>query len=139
MRSSQDITIVLAEDDPDDRLLAEEALEEAGINNPVVWVKDGVELIDWLAANEDDPVIVLLDLNMPRMNGHEALEKIRAEQQGAVIVVALTTSSQEEDIVRSYNNGVNSYLRKPLKAEDFTVLARSLGDYWLAHNQHPLR
>jgi two-component system, response regulator len=139
MRAPKSITIVLAEDDPDDRLLAEEALEEAGISNPVVWVKDGVDLMDWLKDHEDTSAIVLLDLNMPRMNGHEALESIREKYQGSVVVVVLTTSAQEEDIMRSYNKGVNSYLRKPLRAEDFAVLARSFGDYWLKHNQHPVR
>jgi two-component system response regulator len=136
---SQDVTIVVAEDDPDDRLLAEEALDDAGITNPVVWVKDGVELLDWLRVNDEGRVIVLLDINMPRMDGHEALQKIRQRERGSVVVVMLTTSSQEEDVVRSYDLGVNSYLRKPLDRDDFTSLAERFGGYWLGQSSLPKR
>lgn len=135
----QDVTIVVAEDDPDDRLLAEEALEEAGIMNRVEWVKDGVELLDWLRENNQGRVIVLLDINMPRMDGHEALRKIRQREKGSVVVVMLTTSSQEEDVVRSYNLGVNSYLRKPLDPDDFVDLAYKFGAYWLDGSELPVR
>jgi two-component system response regulator len=136
---STDVTIVVAEDDPDDRMLAEEALEEAGISNPVVWVKDGVELLQWLGENREGRVIVLLDINMPRMDGHEALEKIRERERGAVVVVMLTTSDQEEDVVRSYDLGVNSYLRKPLDPEDFSALATRFKNYWLKQSTLPGR
>jgi len=136
---SQDVTIVVAEDDPDDRLLAEEALEQAGITNPVEWVKDGVELLDWLQENDEGRVIVLLDINMPRMDGHEALQRIRERERGGVVVVMLTTSTQEEDIVRSYDLGVNSYLRKPLDPDDFTTLAERFGHYWLGESALPGR
>jgi CheY-like chemotaxis protein len=139
LNPSQDVTIVVAEDDPDDRLLAEEALEEAGIENPVVWVKDGVDLLEWLRENKKGRVIVLLDINMPRMDGHEALEKLREQESGSVIVVMLTTSAQEEDVIRSYDLGVNSYLRKPLDPDDFTQLAQRFGDYWLVQNELPSR
>lgn len=136
---SQDVKIIVAEDDPDDRLLAEEALEEAGITNPVEWVKDGVELLDWLRTNDEGRVIVLLDINMPRMDGHEALEKIREREDGSVVVVVLTTSAQEEDVMRSYDLGVNSYLRKPLDPDDFTTLASRFGNYWLGQSELPSR
>lgn len=135
----QDVAIVVAEDDPDDRLLAEEALEEAGITNRVVWVKDGVELLDWLGENEQGQVIVLLDINMPRMDGHEALRLIREREKGSVVVVMLTTSAQEEDVVRSYDLGVNSYMRKPLDPDDFVALAYKFGAYWLDGSELPVR
>jgi len=136
---SQDVTIVVAEDDPDDRLLAEEALEQAGVTNTVEWVKDGVELLDWLRANDEGRVIVLLDINMPRMDGHEALQKIRERERGSVVVVMLTTSAQEEDVIRGYDLGVNSYLRKPLDPADFTTLAQRFGSYWLGQSELPGR
>lgn len=136
---SRDVTIVVAEDDPDDRMLAEEALEQAGITNPVEWVKDGVELLDWLQVNDEGRVIVLLDINMPRMDGHEALQKLRERERGSVVVVMLTTSTQEEDVVRSYGLGVNSYLRKPLNPDDFATLAERFGHYWLGESQLPSR
>lgn len=136
---SQDVTIVVAEDDPDDRLLAEEALEQAGVTNPVAWVKDGVELLDWLRENQEGRVIVLLDINMPRMDGHEALKKIRERERGSVVVVMLTTSAQEDDVVQSYDLGVNSYLRKPLDPDDFATLAERFGNYWLGETQLPGR
>ena len=136
---AQDVTIVVADDDPDDRLLAEEALEQAGITNPVEWVKDGVELLDWLKNNDEGRVVVLLDINMPRMDGYEALKKIREREQGSVIVVMLTTSAQEEDVLRGYDLGVNSYLRKPLDPDDFTVLAKRFGNYWLGQSEIPVR
>ena len=139
LTSTQDVTIVVAEDDPDDRLLAEEALEQAGITNPVEWVQNGVELLDWLRENEHGRVIVLLDINMPKMDGHEALKRIRETEKGSVIVVMLTTSSQEEDIVRSYDLGVNSYLRKPLDPDDFVNLAYKFGAYWLDGSELPVR
>lgn len=136
---TQDVTIVVAEDDPDDRLLAEEALEEAGLLEKVAWVEDGVELLEWLQQNDAGRTIVLLDINMPRMDGHEALVEIRKREKGSVVVVMLTTSSQEEDVLRSYDLGVNSYLRKPLESEDFTALIRGFGDYWLRQSQLPSR
>lgn len=136
---SQDVTIVVAEDDPDDRLLAEEALKDAGITNPVVWVGDGVELLEWLRSNDEGRVIVLLDINMPKMDGHEAVQKIRERERGSVVVVMLTTSAQEEDVVRGYDLGVNSYLRKPLDPDDFAALAERFGTYWLGQNELPAR
>jgi two-component system, response regulator len=136
---SQDVTIVVAEDDPDDRFLAEEALEQAGITNRVEWVQNGVELLDWLRENDEGRVVVLLDINMPKMDGHEALRKIRERENGSVVVIMLTTSAQEEDVVRSYNLGVNSYLRKPLDPDDFTALAERFGHYWLGQTELPTR
>ncbi len=133
------ITILLADDDPDDRLLAKQALEENRLVNDLRFVEDGEELIDYLnrrgkfsnPANSPRPGIILLDLNMPKKDGREALEEIKTSPDLRQIpVVILTTSKAEEDIYRTYTLGVNSYISKPVTFEGLVEVMRTLGKYW---------
>jgi CheY-like chemotaxis protein len=134
------VTIVIAEDDEDDYILTRDAFAESRLINNLIWVHDGEELLDYLtrhgeyAAPESSPrpALILLDLNMPRMDGREALERIKSDASlRSIPVVVLTTSRAEEDIVRSYDLGVNSFIQKPVSFSDFTHALRLLGTYWL--------
>lgn len=134
------ITILMAEDDPDDRLLAREALEEARLANDIDFVGDGEELMEYLhrrgryapPAEAPRPGLILLDLNMPRKDGREALEEIKADPMlRRIPVVVLTTSKAEEDILRSYDLGVNAYITKPVTFESLVGVMRVLGKFWL--------
>jgi two-component system response regulator len=131
--------ILLADDDEDDRLLACDALAEAGIRNEVHTVQDGVELLDYLYRRgpyidpEDSPRpgLILLDLNMPRLDGREALESIKQDPAlRSIPVVALTTSGHERDIARVYELGANSYIVKPADFAGLTQVMQALGQYW---------
>lgn len=131
-------TIVMADDDPDDRQLAADALSEARLANPMVFVEDGEQLLEYLRgsgryadAPATRPAVILLDLNMPRMDGREALEHIKADPALRQIpVVVLTTSAEEEDIVSSYDLGVAGYVTKPVTFGELVEVMRSIGDYW---------
>ncbi|MNF29396.1 Response regulator receiver domain-containing protein [Pseudomonas linyingensis] len=134
------VTILIAEDDPDDRLLTREAFSESRPANRVDFVHDGEELLDYLNHRPpyDDsqryprPGLILLDLNMPRMDGREALRALKAEPRLRDIpVVMLSTSCDEEDIRRSYADGVNSFISKPASFNGLLDVVRSLGDYCL--------
>jgi two-component system response regulator len=134
------ITILLADDDEDDRLLTRTALEEARVTNDFRTVEDGVELIDYLKrrgryADAEDwslPGLILLDLNMPRLSGQEALAEIRQDPElRSIPVVALTTSNAEADITRVYELGANSYIRKPVEFDGLLDVMKVLGRYWL--------
>lgn len=134
------VTIVIAEDDEDDYILTRDAFAESRLINNLVWVHDGEELLDYLtrhgeyAAPESSPrpALILLDLNMPRMDGREALERIKTDASlRSIPVVVLTTSRAEEDIVRSYDMGVNSFIQKPVSFSDFAQALSLLGTYWL--------
>jgi len=138
-KSRKPIDILLAEDDEDDYLLIAEALQESRLANKMNWVKDGEELMDYLHRRgnfidpEESPIpgIILLDLNMPRKDGREALKEIKSDPALRKIpIIILTTSKAEEDILRSYDLGVNSFIRKPVKFEDFVEMVRVLGKYW---------
>jgi len=133
------ISILIADDDPDDRLLIKEALEESRLANELDFVENGEELMDYLyRKNEfnelsDSPLpgIILLDLNMPKKDGREALKEIKADPELRKIpVVALTTSKAEEDIVRTYELGVNSFITKPVSFESFVEKLSALQRYW---------
>jgi len=133
------ITIVLADDDPDDRQLTEEAFTENRLANQLHCVEDGEELMDYLHRrgkfeqhrNEALPGLILLDLNMPRKDGREALKEIKADPNlRRIPIVVLTTSKAEEDIVRSYDLGVNSYVTKPVTFKSLVELVKVLGRYW---------
>lgn len=133
------ITILIADDDPDDRLLIKESLEEARLANPLHFVEDGVELIEYLQrqnqyenlAGNPLPGLILLDLNMPRKNGIEALQEIKADQGLRQIpIVVFTTSKTEEDIIRTYNLGVNSFISKPVSFQAFVDVVKTLTKYW---------
>jgi CheY-like chemotaxis protein len=133
------ITIVLADDDPDDRQLTEDAFSENRLANQLHCVEDGEELMDYLnrrgkyesLRNEPLPGLILLDLNMPRKDGREALKEIKADPGlRRIPIVVLTTSKAEEDIVRSYDLGVNSYVTKPVTFKSLVELIKVLGRYW---------
>jgi CheY-like chemotaxis protein len=133
------ITILLAEDDPDDRLMATEALEESRLANDLKIVEDGEELMDYLyhrgkfAAGNDwhIPGLILLDLNMPKKDGREALQEIKADPNlRRIPIVVLTTSDEEEDIYRSYDLGVNSFITKPVSFEGLVEIMKTLKLYW---------
>ena len=133
------ITIVLADDDPDDRQLTEDAFTENRLANQLHCVEDGEELMDYLnrrgkyesLRNEPLPGLILLDLNMPRKDGREALKEIKASPNlRRIPIVVLTTSKAEEDIVRSYDLGVNSYVTKPVTFKSLVELVKVLGRYW---------
>ncbi len=134
----QPMTIVLADDDPDDRALVREALEEAGLPVDLRTVGDGPELLQYLRregryVNEEAPRpdLVLLDLNMPRMTGHEVLDAMRGDARlRAIPVIVLTTSSREDDVVRSYEAGGNSYITKPASFPGLVDVMRALDRYW---------
>jgi CheY-like chemotaxis protein len=132
--------ILMAEDDADDRMMAKKALLENWVANPLVTVNNGEELMDYLyqKGKYSDPVashkpcFILLDLNMPRMDGRAALKLIKADENlKSIPVVIMTTSKAEEDIVASYNIGANSYITKPFTFEGLVKVIKGLKDYWL--------
>ena len=134
------VTILMADDDPDDRALTREAFEAAHLANDLRFVEDGEELLDYLnrRGKYSDPEsapwpgIILLDLNMPRMDGREALRAIRADPRlRGIRVVIMTTSKAEEDVVRSYDLSAASYITKPVTFERLVEVVRALGKYWL--------
>jgi CheY-like chemotaxis protein len=129
----------MADDDADDRMLAKDALEECRLANDLRFVEDGEELMDYLyhrgsfadPADSPRPGLILLDLNMPRKDGREALKEIRADPELRPIpVVVLTTSQAEEDILRSYDLGANSYVTKPVTFQSLVEIMKALGRYW---------
>jgi len=133
------IVILMAEDDEDDRLLTRQAFAEARFANDLRVVGDGVELLDYLLrrgryADGDAsprPGIILLDLNMPRMDGREALRQIKLHGElRRIPVVILTTSKAEEDIIRSYDLGASGYVTKPVTFESMVEAVRVIGQYW---------
>ncbi len=136
----QGVCILLADDDEDDRLLAIDALREAKLANDIATVADGEELMDYLhhrgkysdPASSPRPGLILLDLNMPRKDGREALDEIRADADlRRIPIVVLTTSEAEEDILRTYELGVNSFITKPVSFEGLVQIMRTLRSYWL--------
>jgi CheY-like chemotaxis protein len=144
--SVDDITILVADDDEEDRLLIEDALKEARIVNKIDMVKDGAELLDYLRAEgayagragKPLPGLILLDLNMPRMDGREALDAIKSDTKlRSIPVVVLTTSKAEEDIFRTYNLGVNSFVTKPVSFDALVEIMRVLTQYWFQIVQLP--
>ncbi len=133
------IAILLADDDPDDCLLAQEALAESHLMNDLYVVGDGEELLDFLRhrgkyadpASAPRPGLILLDLNMPRKDGREALREIKSDPAlRRIPVVVLTTSQAEEDIYRSYDLGVNSFISKPVTFDGLVKVMKHLGRYW---------
>lgn len=133
------ITILYADDDADDQLLVQEALEESRVKNDLRFVCDGEELMDYLhrrgqyvdPASSPRPGLILLDLNMPRKNGREALAEIKQDPDlRRIPIIVLTTSKAEEDIYRSYDLGVNSFISKPVTFKGMIEVMRALGKYW---------
>lgn len=138
-REKKRINILIADDDPDDRQMTKEALEESYLLNSLKFVDDGVELMDYLhhRGKYADPVanptpgLILLDLNMPKKDGREALKEIKSDPQlRRIPVIILTTSKAEEDILRSYDLGVNCFITKPVTFAGLLEVTRSIGQYW---------
>lgn len=138
--------ILLVEDNPSDVKLTKRALEQNQITNKLIIAEDGREALDYLFATgqhagrdaRDLPSVVLLDLKLPKIEGLEVLKEIRAnEHTRRIPVVILTSSSQEQDLIASYNLGANSYIRKPVDFQQFTEAVRNLGMYWLLLNEPP--
>ncbi len=140
------ITILMADDDEDDRLLTQEAMEEARVINELRFVEDGLELLDYLHRRggfaepgaAPRPGLILLDLNMPRLDGRQALERIKADPSlRRIPVVVLTTSKAEEDILRSYDLGAASFITKPVTFASLVEVVRTLDRYWTGIVQLP--
>lgn len=140
LKDGSTFTVVVAEDDEDDRLMVARAWELSRIVNPLVFVNDGEELMDYLyrrgkyeaLSRRAAPGLLFLDLNMPRKDGREALAEIRADPRLRTLpVVVMTTSKAEEDVLRSYNVGANSYITKPLSLQELVRVLSSAGEYWL--------
>ncbi|MDO9045206.1 MAG: response regulator [Methanobacteriaceae archaeon] len=142
----EEIEILLVEDNPTDAELTMRALKRKNMANQVVWVKDGEEALDFIFAkgeyshrNPDDlPKLILLDLRMPKVDGLEVLQRIKAEENTRKIpVVVLTSSKEDRDIVESYELGVNSYVSKPVEFDQFIDAVSTLGFYWMLINNPP--
>jgi len=139
-KMNKSIRIVVAEDDLDDQMMLREALHENRLANEIHFVENGEELMNYLNRTNQysDPVIsprpgmILLDLNMPKKDGREALKEIKSNPALRHIpVVVLTTSKAEEDIVRTYNLGVNSFITKPVTFDSLVAVIRDMSRYWL--------
>ncbi|MCP4898127.1 MAG: response regulator [bacterium] len=137
--------ILLVEDNPDDEALTIRALTRAKVANEVIVVRDGVEALDYLfkdgdepAAGTDLPQVILLDLKLPKIDGLEVLRRVRANDKTKYIpVVILTSSDEEKDLVEGYRLGANSYVQKPVDFTEFADAVQQLGLYWLLVNQLP--
>jgi two-component system response regulator len=143
---SNDRVILLVEDNPKDEELTLRALKKSNVRNPVVIARDGVEALDYLFARgthaERDraamPQVVLLDLKLPKVDGLEVLKALRANEFTKLLpVVVLTSSVEEQDLIRSFSLGANSYVRKPVDFVEFIEAVRQLGLYWLILNETP--
>jgi two-component system response regulator len=139
-KNPKPVTILMADDDPDDRQLTKEAFEESCIFNDLRFVQDGVELMDYLKrrgkfanpASSPRPGLILLDLNMPKKDGREALKEIKADPKLKHIrIVILTTSGEEEDILDTYDITAASYITKPVTFEGLVDIVKTIGKYWL--------
>lgn len=128
--------ILLVEDNPDDQFLTKRAFARNAIQNPLVIANDGAEALELLLGpNPIAPAIVLLDLKLPRVSGHEVLERIRADERTRHIpVVVLTSSAEDQDILKCYDHHANSYIRKPVDFEEFHRVVGQVGLYWLVIN-----
>jgi two-component system response regulator len=135
-----DRTILLVEDNPDDEALTLRAFKKSDIRNEVVVLRDGAEALAYLFPGNGDtvprPALILLDLNLPKVGGLEVLRRMRADERTQMIpVVVLTSSKLDEDILDSYRNGANAYVRKPVNFSDFAEAVRTLGVFWLLLNE----
>lgn len=135
--------ILLVEDNPDDEMLTKMSLERCKLANEVVVARDGQEALDYLFGSKDKgeplaPTVVLLDLHLPKIDGHEVLRRIRADERTKLLpVVVLTSSDEEGDRIKSYNRGANSYVCKPVDFTAFASAVTELGLYWLLLNRPP--
>lgn len=139
-------SMLLVEDNPQDEMLILRALRRVNLVNQVEVVRDGQQAVDYLfqqgefahCAGQPLPCVVLLDLGLPRLGGLEVLERLRADPRTELLPVAILTSSDEEqDRLRSYRNGANSFVRKPLEFAEFAEAVAQVGAYWMARNEPP--
>jgi two-component system response regulator len=136
--------ILLVEDNPKDEALTLRALKKGNVANTVIVARDGAEAVDYFFAPKPDgsvnklPQLVLLDLNLPKLNGHEVLKRLRGDERTRLLpVVILTTSVEDRDRLEGYRLGANSYVRKPVDFKEFVDAVTQLGLYWLVLNVHP--
>lgn len=143
---AKELVILMADDDPDDRMMATDALKKARVVNELRCVEDGEALMDYLhnrgeygdTEKHPRPGLILLDLNMPRKDGREALREIKEDEKlRRIPVVILTTSEAEEDMVKTYDLGAASYIRKPVSFEALVELMQVLGRYWIEFVEIP--
>lgn len=146
MTPSQEIEVLLVEDNAYDAEIAMRTLRRHNFANNLVWAKDGAEALEFLFGtgvfagrlNRQLPRLVLLDLKLPKVDGLEVLARLRGDPRTRTLpVVMLTSSTQEEDVVRSYELGANSYVPKPVQFERFAEIVAKLGMYWLLVNRAP--
>ena len=139
-------SILLVEDNPKDEMLTLRVLKKCQVANTIVVVRDGAEALDYLlgtgefAGREvaDLPTVVLLDLNLPKIDGLEVLRRIRKDERTKLLpVVILTSSDEEKDLISGYELGANSYVRKPVSFSDFSTAVANLGRYWMITNERP--
>ena len=139
--------ILLVEDTPDDAELTVMALKQSGLVNEIVLAEDGVEALNYLFGEGryagrgrlDLPALVLLDIKMPRLDGIEVLQRLRADPRTHLLpIVILTTSTEDVDLVRAYESGANAYVRKPVSLVQFQEAVRQLGLFWILTNEAPL-
>ena len=144
--SDNGVEILLVEDTPEDLELTLRALRKANVANRMQVARDGAEAIEFIFCEgrhsgrriEDAPKVILLDLKLPKVDGKEVLERIKSDPRTKIIpVVVLTSSKEQNDVVESYQLGVNSYIVKPVNFERFAEAVKDLGMYWLLHNQPP--
>lgn len=138
--------ILLVEDSPDDQELIRMAIAEEHIANEIISLSDGAQALDYLFGRgsyagrdiSDTPLVILLDIKLPKVNGLEVLQQLRADPRTSLIpVVILTSSNEEQDVLTSYKNHVNSYVRKPVDFEQFTKAVKQLQLYWVILNEPP--
>ncbi len=148
MERKKERTILLVEDNPDDVELTLRALKQYNIRNEIAVVRDGAEALDYLFAtgvyaDRDTttmPAVVILDLKLPKVDGLEVLQRMRADERTKLVpVVILTSSNEEQDMINGYKLGANSYVRKPVDFTQFVEAAQQLGLYWLVINEPPPR
>ncbi len=146
MNTTRTITILMADDDADDRLLAKDALAESRVLNDLRFVENGQELMDYLhhrgqfadPESSPRPGLILLDLNMPKKDGRTALQEIKSDPDlRRIPIIIMTTSKAEEDIFRSYDLGANSFITKPVTFERLVDLMKTLGTYWIEFVELP--
>jgi CheY-like chemotaxis protein len=140
IRSNFPVRIVVADDDADDRMMIKDAFDESKLGNPIDFVEDGIQLLEYLRregaythlAGKPYPGFILLDLNMPRKDGRTVLKEIKSDPVlHRIPVIILTTSKAEEDIIKTYNLGVNSFICKPVSFEKLVDIVKTVGHYWI--------
>ncbi|MDX2156636.1 MAG: response regulator [Hyphomicrobiaceae bacterium] len=147
MKDKASISILIADDDADDRMLIEDAFRESRLSNPLSFVENGEELLHFLRAQgkfesrraTDLPRLILLDLNMPKMDGRTALKHLADPDLRRIPVVVLTTSKAEEDILRTYDLGVSSFITKPVTFQGLVDVVRALNNYWIEIVELPVQ